>query len=130
MITARIEPGTRLAAIVGPTAVRFHMLDIVEPTDAFSVARFKELADNEVFVTVSRGKVPLLVGGSGLYYRAVVDDLDFANTGGTDLYRVEVVEELDDMDDIELHDLLSDLDRAAAAEIPLSNRRRVLRAIE
>jgi len=174
MITARIEPGTRLAAIVGPTAVGktavalriagrlnaeiisvdamqvyrgmdigtgkptpeerkavpFHMLDIVEPSDTFSVARFKELADNEVFVTASRGKIPLLVGGSGLYYRAVVDDLDFANTSGTDLYRVEVVEELEEMDDVELHDLLSDLDRASAAEIPPSNRRRVLRAIE
>jgi len=174
MITARIEPGTKLAAIVGPTAVgktavalkiaprldaeiisvdamqiykgldigtgkptkdelkavRFHMLDIADPSESFSVARFKELADNEVFITTSRGKLPLLVGGSGLYYRAVVDDLDFANTSGTDLYRVEVVEELGEMDDIELHDLLSDLDSAAAAEIPPSNRRRVLRAIE
>jgi len=138
MITARIEPGTKLAAIVGPTAVgktavalkiaprldaeiisvdamqiykgldigtgkptkdelkavRFHMLDIADPSESFSVARFKELVDNEVFITTSRGKLPLLVGGSGLYYRAVVDDLDFANTSGTDLYRVEVVEEL------------------------------------
>ena len=174
MITARIEPGTKMAAIVGPTAVgktavalrlaprleaeiisvdamqvyrgmdigtgkptaaelasaRFHMLDVVEPADTFSVARFKELADNEVFITASGGKLPLLVGGSGLYYRAVVDDLDFGNTSGSDLYRVEVVEELGEMDDTELHDLLSDLDPAASAGIPPGNRRRVLRAIE
>ncbi|MHB8895337.1 MAG: tRNA (adenosine(37)-N6)-dimethylallyltransferase MiaA [Candidatus Geothermincolia bacterium] len=173
-ILAKIEPGTRIAAIVGPTAVGktaaamkisekldaeivsmdamqvyrgmdigtgkpsraelksvpFHMLDVALPTQNFSVAHFKELADDTVFEIASRGKQPLLVGGSGLYYRAVVDDLDFANVGGADRYRVEVAEELDGMDDLELHDLLDDLDPAAAGEIPASNRRRVLRAIE
>lgn len=174
MITAKIEPGSKLAAVVGPTAVgktalavqiapdlnaeivsmdamqvyrgmdigtskpsasvlrgiNAHMTDMIEPTDNFSVARFKDLADNEIFTILSRGSVPLLVGGSGLYYRAVVDDLDFANTGGGDRYRVETEEELGDMDDLQLHDLLEDLDPEAAKDIPPSNRRRVRRAIE
>lgn len=173
-ILAKIEPGTRILAVLGPTAVGktavamklcqkidseivsvdamqvyrgmdigtakpseqqrravpFHMLDIAEPTETFSVARFKELADDAVFQVTSRGRPPLLAGGSGLYYRAVVDDLDFANTGGADRFRVEIEEELEDMDDLELHDLLADLDSGAAAEIPPANRRRVLRAIE
>jgi tRNA dimethylallyltransferase len=171
---AAIEPGTSIAAIVGPTAVgktavgvaiapslnaeivsvdamqvyrgmdigtnkpdsaeleavRFHMLDIVEPSEGFSVARFKELADGAVSAMAPRGKLPLLVGGSGLYFRAVVDDLDFANTGGADLYRVEVEEEIEDMDDLELHDLLEDLDPVASADIPAANRKRVKRALE
>jgi tRNA dimethylallyltransferase len=59
-----------------------------------------------------------------------VDDLDFANASGADRYRVEIVEELDDMEDQELHDLLCDLDPEAAAHIAPSNRRRVLRAIK
>jgi tRNA dimethylallyltransferase len=173
-ILAKVEPGTKMAAIVGPTAagktavavriaqqlnaeivsvdamqvyrgmdigtgkaacdelspVPCHMLDIADVTDSFSVARFKELADDAAFQVAARGKVPLLVGGSGLYYRAVVDDLDFPNTGGTDQWRVEIVEELGEMDDIELHDLLVDLDPASAREIPAQNRKRVLRAIE
>lgn len=173
-ILAKIEPWTKLTAIVGPTAVgktavalhvasemnaeivsmdamqvyrgmdigtgkpgteerssvAMHMLDVADPTENFSVARFKELADDAVFGVVSAGKVPLLVGGSGLYFRAVVDDLDFPNTGGTDRWRVEIEEELEGMDDLELHDLLVDLDPTAAAEIPPQNRRRVLRAIE
>lgn len=173
-ITAKIEPGSKLAAVVGPTAVGktalasriagslnaeiisvdamqvyrgmdigtgkpaprelggipIHMIDVADPRENFSVARFKELADNEAFIVLSGGRLPLLAGGSGLYYRAVVDDLDFANTGGADKFRVETAEEMDDMDDLELHDLLADLDPRAAREIPPSNRRRVRRAIE
>lgn len=171
---AKPEPETRMACIVGPTAVGktaaavriaprlnaeivsmdamqiyrgmdigtckpspeeraavpFHMIDVAEATENFSVARFKELADDEVFGIVSSGRLPLLVGGSGLYVRAVVDDLDFANVGGADQWRVEVEEEFEAMDDLELHDLLQDLDPGAAREIPPQNRRRVLRAIE
>jgi tRNA dimethylallyltransferase len=171
---AKPEPETRMAGIVGPTAVGktavalmiaprlnveiismdamqvyrgmdigtnkpgpaelaavpFHMMGIADPHEDFSVARFKELADDEIFKVVASGKLPLLVGGSGLYLRAVVDDLDFANVGGADQYRVEIAEELAAMDDLELHDLLEDLDPAAASEIPAQNRRRVLRAIE
>jgi tRNA dimethylallyltransferase len=173
-ILAKIEPWTKLTAIVGPTAVgktavalriagelnaqivsidamqvyrgmdigtgkptavergsvAMRMLDVADPGENFSVAHFKELADDEVFGVVSAGKIPLLVGGSGLYFRAVVDDLDFPNVGGTDRWRVEIEEELEDMDDMELHDLLVDLDPDAAAEIPPQNRRRVLRAVQ
>lgn len=111
-------------------AVPFHMIDVVDPSDNFSVAAFKELADDAIFGIASRGKLPLLAGGSGLYYRAVVDDLDFANIGGADRFRVEIEEELKDLDDLELHDLLADLDPKAAGEIPARNRKRVMRAVE
>ena len=74
--------------------------------------------------------MPLLVGGSGLYYRAIVDDLDFANVGCTDEFMVEIEEELSDMSEDELHALLEDLDPGASGEIPPANRRRVLKAIE
>jgi len=125
-----MDIGTGKPSLDEQAGVPFHMLDIARPDENFSVARFKELADDAVFSIVAAGKVPLLVGGSGLYLRAVVDDLDFANLGGTDQWRVEVEEEFEAMDDLELHDLLQDLDPAAAREIPPQNRRRVLRAVE
>jgi tRNA dimethylallyltransferase len=111
-------------------AVAFHMLNIADPLAEFSVALFKELADKAMIRVVERGRVPLLVGGSGLYYRALIDDLDFANTTGAEEFRVEMEEELSDMSDLELHSLLADLDPASAGEIPPSNHRRVLKAIE
>jgi tRNA dimethylallyltransferase len=169
-----IEPGARLLALVGPTAVGktavalkiatelcaeiisadsmqiyrgmdigtskpsaeerhgvpIHMLDIADPDTNFSVAHFKQVADHEASHVIERCMLPLLVGGSGLYYRAIVDDLDFANVGGTDEFRVEIEEELSEMSEDELHGLLADLDPGAAEEIPPANRRRVLKAIE
>ncbi len=110
--------------------VPFHLLDVVEPGSDFSVAHFKQLADEAIAGVLALGKAPLLVGGSGLYYRAVVDDLDFANVNGADEFRVEMEEELSGMSDDELHSLLTDLDPGAALQIPASNRRRVLKAIE
>ncbi len=109
---------------------KIHMTDVADPAEDFSVAAYKELAERELEAILKRGRVPFLVGGSGLYYRAVVDDLDFSNVGGEDEYRVEVREELDDMSDLELHAVLEDLDPGAAAQIPPSNRRRVMKAIE
>jgi tRNA dimethylallyltransferase len=106
----------------------FHLLDIADVTKDFSVADFKTAADEAIAEIDSRGKTPLLVGGSGLYYRAVVDDLDFSNA--SDPYREETSEELEEMSDDELHLILASVDPSAAAEIPAANRRRVLRAID
>lgn len=107
---------------------RFHLIDIADVKTDFSVADFKKAADEVIADIDSRGKPPLLVGGSGLYYRAVVDDLDFSNA--SDPYREETEEELEEMSDDELHLILASVDPAAAAEIPSANRRRVLRAID
>jgi tRNA dimethylallyltransferase len=110
--------------------VRFHLLDAVDPAENYSAARYKEMADQAIADVVARGKRPLLVGGSGLYFRAVVDDLDFANIGGAELYRAEVEEELEDMKTPELYELLRELDPRSADGIPPTNRRRLLRAIQ
>lgn len=106
----------------------FHLLDVADVTSNFSVAEFKSMADDVAADIIARGLTPLLCGGSGLYYRAIVDDLDFSNT--SESYREELEEELADMSDYELHLLLSTLDPAAAAQVSASNRRRVLRAID
>ncbi len=171
---AKIEPGTRLAAVLGPTAVgktavsllisrglnaeivsvdamqvyagmdvgtgkpsasereavNFHMLDVADPALDYSVARFKREADRSLLDITARGRLPLLVGGSGLYYRALVDDLDFASAKGVVRRDVEIEEGLSGLSDLELHDLLEDLDPVSARSIPTANRKRVARAIE
>ncbi|MGH2829262.1 MAG: tRNA (adenosine(37)-N6)-dimethylallyltransferase, partial [Actinomycetota bacterium] len=59
------------------TAVPHHMLDVVAPGETYTVARFQQAARAAVGAIAARRHVPLLVGGSGLYFRAVVDDLKF-----------------------------------------------------
>lgn len=111
-------------------AARYHLLDVVDPSESFSAALYKRMADEAIAGVVSRRSRPMLVGGSGLYYRAVVDDLDFSGAGGADSYRVELREELEEMDTHELHVLLRERDPGAAEQIPTTNRRRILRALE
>ncbi|HEX6208975.1 MAG TPA: tRNA (adenosine(37)-N6)-dimethylallyltransferase MiaA, partial [Actinomycetota bacterium] len=108
--------------------VPHHLVDVVDPTEPFSVARFQALARQAVRGIVERGRVPLLVGGSGLYFRAAVDDLEFPGTdpGLRDLLSREARL----LGPERMHSRLADLDPAAAAKIDPDNARRSVRALE
>src|ERR671932_266016 len=71
--TAKPTPAER-------AAVRHHLVDLVDPAEEFSVARFQPLARDAIAGILGRGRVPLLVGGSGLYFHAVVDEFTFPPT--------------------------------------------------
>ena len=99
-------------------------MDVAEPGEAFSVARYQRLARATFEDMRSRDVVPLVVGGSGLYFRAAVDDLDFPPTDPAVRRRFE-------MEDTEsLAARLKREDPDAAAFVDLANRRRVVRALE
>ena len=110
--------------------VPFHLTDIVDACTSFSVAAYKEMAEAAIADISSRGKRPLLVGGSGLYFRAVVDNLDFAHAAPDRQTGGKIRAELSGSTSAELHSLLQQVDPKAAGEIPPSNKRRVLRALE
>ena len=61
-------------------AVRHHLLDVIEPSETMSVARFQQMARETIADLKSRGIRPILVGGSGLYARAAIDDISFPGT--------------------------------------------------
>lgn len=105
--------------------VRHHLLDVVDPGERLSAAAFKELAEAAIIDVQVRGKVPFLVGGSGLYIDAVVFDYEFPGPADDEL-RVR----LEGMTDEELLEMLAAEDPEAWARVDLANRRRVIRAIE
>jgi tRNA dimethylallyltransferase len=108
--------------------VPHHLLDLWHVREPASVAEYRARARAEVDRLRSAGAVPLLVGGSGLYVRAVLDELDFP---GTDpVVRARLAEELAVGGPAALHDRLAALDPAAAAAILPSNGRRLVRALE
>ena len=72
--------GTAKASLEEQAQVRHHLIDIIEPDDAMSVARFQELAREKIAELQARGVRPILVGGSGLYARAAIDDISFPGT--------------------------------------------------
>lgn len=105
--------------------VPHHLLDLVDPEADFSVAEFQRAARAALADIAGRGRRALLVGGTGLYLRAVIDDLELP--GRFDAARAEVEGEPDTE---ALHARLRALDPVAAARTTTSNRRRIERALE
>lgn len=117
--------GTATPTAAEQATVRHHLIDLVEPSHAFTVSEFQDLARTAIADVRSRGAIPVLVGGTGLYLRAVIDDLEIPGQFPA------VLGELDaEPDTVALHARLTELDPTAAARMEPSNRRRVLRALE
>ncbi len=108
--------------------VPHHLIDVAEPEEPFSVARYQRLALAAVEEIRARGRHVLLVGGSGLYFRAVVDRLEFPGTDRDLRRRLEL--DAASLGPDALHDRLSGLDPAAAGRIEPANVRRTVRALE
>lgn len=108
--------------------VPHHLLDLWHVREPASVAEYQERARAEIDRLRAAGVVPLLVGGSGLYVRAVLDALDFPGTDPAVRARLE--EELAAAGPAALHARLAAVDPAAAAAVLPSNGRRIVRALE
>jgi len=105
-----------------------HLIDMLEPSHPLTVAEYQQRARAAVEDIAQRGNLPLLVGGSGLYYRAVVDDLDFPPTDES--VRSALESEAEELGAEALHERLRNLDEHAAAKIEPGNVRRIVRALE
>jgi tRNA dimethylallyltransferase len=118
--TAKPTPAER-------AAVPHHLVDVADPGDDFSVGRFQQLAGEAIAGIEARGRRALLVGGTGLYYQAVVDGL---TPPGRDAALAETLDARAESELPELFAELSRLDPVAAGRIEPGNRRRVVRALE
>lgn len=108
--------------------VRHHLVDVVDPGEEFSVARFQPMARDAIADVLARGRSPLLVGGSGLYFHAVVDEFVFPPTDEGVRHRLE--DEAAAVGLPVLYQRLMDQDPAAAARVQPANLRRIVRALE
>ncbi len=119
--TAKLTPTER-------RGVPHHLLDVWPVTEPASVAAYQALARRTVDDLLARDRVPVVVGGSGLYVRAVLDDLRFPGTDAAVRSRLEG--ELAEYGAAALHARLAELDPVAAGGILPSNGRRIVRALE
>lgn len=108
--------------------VPHHLLDVLDVTQTASVAAYQRDARGVIERLLAVGRVPILVGGSGLYVQAVVDELEFPGTDAHVRNRLE--EELGVLGPTAMHDRLARLDPEAARAILPSNGRRIVRALE
>lgn len=108
--------------------VPHHLIDLREPSHELTVAEFQELGRGAIAAVTERGKLPLLVGGSGLYFRALVDDLEFPPR--SDEVRRSLETEAEELGAAALYERLREVDPVAAARIERGNVRRIVRALE
>lgn len=107
-----------------------HMIDIKDPHESFSVTQYQQEARTIITNINERGKLPILVGGTGLYVHAITHDYQFTNIGSDDAFRQEMEAFAERYGNDALHEKLQHLDPKSYATIHPNNRRRVIRALE
>lgn len=103
-----------------------HMISVLDPGDDFNVCRFVEMAKESIKDITKRGKIPLIVGGTGFYIHALLYNVDFSSSAGKTEYRSE----LEKRTDQELYEELKKVDPLSCESIHMNNRKRVIRALE
>jgi len=123
-----LDIGTAKPTPAERAEVPHHLLDVLDVAESASVAAYQRAARAAVERVLAAGRTPVLVGGSGLYVQAVVDELEFPGTDPA--LRAELTAELERVGPAALHARLATSDPAAAAAVLPSNGRRIVRALE
>lgn len=110
--------------------IKHHMIDFVDLDKSFSAADYVEIAKSVIIDIHNRGKLPVVVGGTGLYIDSLLNNIKFGETESDENLRNELYNTAKEKGNIYLHDMLKNLDAEAAENIHPNNIVRVVRAIE
>ena len=107
-----------------------YLIDVLEPEEEFHVARFQEMAREAMEEIWSRGRIPIITGGTGFYIQALLKNVDFSESSGESPLRTELERLGEEKGNEYLYRLLKERDPQAAEAIHPHNRKRVIRALE
>lgn len=107
-----------------------HLIDFWDPQEPFSLAQYVELAGKAIADIHSRGKLPVLVGGTGLYINTLLDNITLGDSGGDEALRAELLREAEEKGNGYLLSLLRSMDPETAENLHENNLLRIVRAIE
>lgn len=107
-----------------------HLVDVLKPEEEFHIVRFQEMAHAAMGEIYAKGKIPILVGGTGFYIQAVTRAIDFTEAVQEDSYRRELEALGKEQGAEALHQMLEEVDPVSAKEIHANNIKRVIRALE
>lgn len=110
--------------------VQHYLVDVLEPEEEFHIVKFQQLAKEAMEEIYAKGKIPILVGGTGFYIQAVTRDIDFTEAQQEDAYRAELERLAEEKGAEYLHDMLKEVDPISAETIHANNIKRVIRALE
>ncbi len=110
--------------------VKHHMIDIIEPNESFSVARFSEMARECIDDILLRGKTPVLCGGTGLYFDSTINNINFIQMDTDEEYRKDLESAAKVFGNEYVYKILKRVDEESAESIHPNNLKRVIRALE
>ena len=111
--------------------VTHYLVDVLEPEEEFNVVRFQQMAKEAAEKIWEKGKIPLVVGGTGFYIQALLYDIDFTENDGDESYRRQLEQKASGEEGAsELYEMLKTVDPKAAQEIHPRNIKRIIRALE
>lgn len=121
--TAKVEPKYQ-------KEIKHHLIDIVEPDENFNVEQFQSLCIDKIEEISAKNKIPIIVGGTGLYINSITHKLEFNTVKSDEKLRYELENIAESQGNQKLHKMLEDIDPESASKIHKNNVRRVIRAIE
>ncbi|WP_461817869.1 tRNA (adenosine(37)-N6)-dimethylallyltransferase MiaA [Faecalimonas sp.] len=110
--------------------VKHYLIDVLEPDEEFHVVKFQQLAKEAMEEIYAKGKIPIVVGGTGFYIQALLYDIDFTENNEDTAYRKELEQIADTKGAEYLHEMLREVDEKSAENIHANNVKRVIRALE
>lgn len=125
-----MDIGTAKPTLYEMQGIKHYMLDVAMPDETFNVAKYKEMAEAAVEEILLKGKVPIIVGGTGLYINTLVDGIEFSDIPSNEKYANELIEKANREGVMSIYKELQKVDSEAAKKIAPQNVRRVARALE
>ena len=110
--------------------VPHHIIDVIEPSEDFSVADFKERAQSAIQEITNKNKLPMIVGGTGFYINSLIYNYSFADTNKDEVYREYLTKLAGDKGKEYVHNLLKDIDEKSYNKLYPNDLKRVIRALE
>lgn len=129
-IYKHMDIGTAKPTLEERNGIRHYLMDEVLPSSDFSVAEFKNLAYDYIEQILKKGKVPIVVGGTGLYINSLIHNIEFSKTNSDFAYRKKLQDEANHKGNEHLHNKLKSVDPKTAEKLHINDTKRIIRALE
>ena len=110
--------------------VKHYLIDVLDPSEDFNVVRFQTMAKQAMEEIYAKGKIPIVVGGTGFYIQALLNNINFDDNDADTSYREELEALVKEKGAEYLHNMLREVDEKSAEAIHMNNSKRVIRALE
>lgn len=129
-IYKHMDIGTAKPTVEEMQGITHHLIDILEPSEKFSVAEYKDRATKCIDEILSRGKVPIMVGGTGLYINSVTEEINYDENAGDPKIRAELEEISRVYGNAPLYEELKEIDIDTYNRLHINDTKRIIRAVE